>query len=117
MTTDATPTEEDLLDDIGHDFAILEIVQQQIAFGTWAIGLVAGHRFEALLFPGHAANPAFELGDSRISKLWVQRLADRVAVANFDRGWDVRPAGEVAAAIVDFLAEGLATRVFGTRAV
>ncbi len=24
MTTDATPTEEDLLDDIGHDFAILE---------------------------------------------------------------------------------------------
>lgn len=24
--------------------------------GTWAVGLVAGHRFEALVFPDHADN-------------------------------------------------------------
>jgi len=29
-------------------------------------------------------------------------------VVNFDRGWDIRPADATAAAIVDFLAAGLA---------
>ena len=49
-----------------------------------------------------------ELGDTRISKLWLQRIADKTTVANFDRGWDHRPANTIAARIVDFLAAGLA---------
>jgi hypothetical protein len=81
--------------------------------GTWVTGLVAGHRFQALVFPGHADDPSWELGESRISKLWVQRLADRAVVFNFDRGPD-QPAQDAAAArVVEFLAANLAERVFG----
>jgi hypothetical protein len=46
----------------------------------------------------------------------VQRLADKTEVANFDRGWDVRPTSDEAAAIVDFLAAGLAQHIFGADA-
>jgi hypothetical protein len=73
---------------------------------------MAGHRFDALVFPEHAANPEYELGESRISKLWVQRLADKRTVFNWDRGADVSAADETAQAIVDFLAEGLADHIF-----
>jgi len=52
------------------------------------------------------------LGDSRISKLWLQRIADKTTVVNFDRGWDHRPANAAAVAIVDFLAAGLAELVY-----
>ena len=68
---------------------------------------MAGHRFEALVFPDHAEHPEYELGDSRISKLWVRRSADKVVVANFDRGWDLRPTTPMAEQIVDLLAAGL----------
>jgi hypothetical protein len=81
--------------------------------GTWVIGLVAGHRFQALVFPGHAEDPGHELGESRISKLWVQRLSDRAVVFNFDRGEDLPARGEAARAVVEFLAGSLARRVFG----
>ena len=77
------------------------------------IGTVQGHRFDGLVFPEHAECPDYELGDSRISKLWLQRLADKKCVANFDRGWDVRPTTKIAAAIVDFLAAGLAEHTYG----
>lgn len=81
--------------------------------GTWVIGLVAGHRFQALVFPGHAENPDYELGDSRISKLWVQRVSDGRVVFNWDRGADVPAHDAAARAVVDFLAAGLAEHVFG----
>ena len=83
------------------------------AGGTWVIGLVAGHRFQALVFSDHAENPAWELGASRISKLWVQRLSDRTVVFHFDRGLDVPAPDAAARAVVEFLAEGLVERVFG----
>jgi hypothetical protein len=76
-------------------------------------GTLAGHRFDALVFPGHADNPDWELGDSRISKLWVQRREDHETVFNWDRGSDLPPADELTGAIVDFLAAGLAQHVFG----
>jgi hypothetical protein len=76
------------------------------------IGLLAGHRFQALMFEEHADDPAWELGASRISKLWVQRLSDRAVVFNWDRGLDV-PAREVPAReVVRFLTTELADRVF-----
>ena len=83
------------------------------AGGTWVIGLVAGHRFQALVFPEHAENPDYELADSQLSKLWVQRLCDGAVVFNWDRGADVPAADAVAARVVDFLAAGLAEHVFG----
>jgi len=64
-------------------------------------------------FAEHAECPDYELGDSRISKLWLKRpgRAGR-RLANFDRGWTIRPATKTAQAIVDFLAAGLAELVY-----
>src|SRR5688500_6011605 len=47
-----------------------------VGTGLWATGTVGGFAFEALVFPAHAANPEWELGTSRISKLHLRRLAD-----------------------------------------
>jgi hypothetical protein len=80
--------------------------------GVWVIGLVAGHRFQARVFEDHADDPAWELGVSRISKLWVQRLADRAVVFNWDRGPDVPAQNPIARAVVRFLTTELADRVF-----
>jgi hypothetical protein len=101
-------------DDFGDDLSFTHLNPRPGCAGTWIAGQVAGHRFEALVFRDHAENPDFELGTSRISKLWVQRLADRATVVNFDRGWDVRPTDDLAARIADFLAAGLAEHVFGS---
>ena len=79
--------------------------------GAWVIGLLAGHRFQALVFPEHAENPEYELGLSRISKLWVQRVSDGV-VFNFDRGLDLSARDARAQEVVDFLTAELARRVF-----
>ena len=79
---------------------------------THFTGTLNGHRFDALVFSAHAECPDYELGDSRISKLWLQSLADHRVVANFDRGWDIRPTTKTATAIVDFLAAGLADCVY-----
>ena len=79
--------------------------------GTWVTGTIAGHKFQALVFPEHAESEAFELDDSRISKLW---LADANGeVANFDRGWDRQPTNDTAKTIVGLLSAGLAEYVFG----
>lgn len=82
--------------------------------GIWVRGNIAGHRFEALVFPGHAESESYELGDSRISKLWLRDNATKAEVASFDRGWDRQPATDAAKAIVDVLAAGLAETIFGT---
>ncbi|MFN9287692.1 MAG: hypothetical protein ACK6EB_06430, partial [Planctomyces sp.] len=81
--------------------------------GTWVSGTIAGHNFQILIFPEHAESEEYELGTSRISKLWLRRQADRGVVANFDRGWDIEPATDTAREIVDFLAAGIAEHVFG----
>jgi hypothetical protein len=99
--------------DIAEDLRITKTTRRAAGAGTWVIGNVAGHRFDALVFPEHAECPEFELEDSRISKLWIKRLSDERTVCNFDRGWDVRPTTKLAAAIVDFLAAGLAEHTYG----
>jgi len=103
-------TNDDL--EIGDDLTITKTTRQAAGAGTWVCGRLNGHRFDALVFRQHAENPDYELGESQISKLWVQRLADKIEVANFDRGWDVRPTTDEAAAIIDFLAAGLADHIF-----
>ncbi len=79
--------------------------------GKWVLGLLAGHRFHALVFAEHAHCDDHELGESRIAKLWVQRIADNAVVYNFDRGLDVPPQDATAREIVDFLIAGLAEHV------
>ena len=97
---------------IGDDLVIVKTTRRHAAAGTWVKGTISGHRFDALVFPEHAECPDYELGDSRISKLWLQSLADHRVVANFDRGWDIRPNTKITKAIVDFLAAGLAEHVY-----
>ena len=98
--------------EIGDDLIITEMTRRLTGGGIWVSGSIAGHRFQALVFAEHAECPDYELDDSRISKLWIQRIADRQMVANFDRGWDHHPANPTAAKIVDFLADGLAEHVY-----
>ena len=102
---------EDL--DLGFDLQFTGTKQRASVGGTWVSGTIHGHRFDALVFPEHATNPDFEIGDSRISKLWVQRLADQKQVYNWDRGLDQKPADKTVAAIVDFLCAGLAEHTYG----
>jgi hypothetical protein len=99
--------------DVGDDFEVLRVTRRHSGGGSWVTGTLAGHRFEALVFPAHAENPEWELGESRISKLWVRRQANRWVVFNWDRGADVPPADELAAEIVDFIAGGLADFIYG----
>ena len=101
-------------DDLGDSLKITKTEGRQLnAPGTWVSGTIAGHAFQVLVFEGHAENEEYELGTSRISKLWLRRQADRQVVANFDRGWDVEPTTDIAREIVDFLAAGIAEHVFG----
>ena len=81
--------------------------------GNWVSGTIAGHTFEALVFAEHAESESFELADSRISKLHLTHEVTKRTVANFDRGWDIAPTTELAKAIVDVLAAGLAETIFG----
>ena len=86
---------------------------RELIGGQWVIGTIAGHRFDALVFEEHALDPGYELGESRISKLWIKRLADNRTVFNWDRGSDVEAADGLTKQIVDLLAAGLAEMVFG----
>ena len=99
--------------EIGKDLRITKTTRRAAGAGTWVIGTLNGHRFHALVFPEHAECPEFELGDSRISKLWIRRHSDGSIICNFDRGWDIRPTTKAAAAVVDFLAAGLAEHTYG----
>ena len=100
--------------DIGHDLIITQTSRRACGGGTWVNGRLSGHRFEALVFPEHADNPEWEIPDSRISKLWIQRLADKQTVFNWDREADVPVADPTAQAIVDFLAAGLADHIYAS---
>ena len=96
----------------GDDLTFTRQTPRDTGGGTWVIGLLAGHRFHALVFPEHAESADYELGASRISKLWVQRQADRAVVFNWDRGPDVPAHDPTARAVVRFLTAELADRVF-----
>lgn len=104
-----TPDNADLLATLN----LTRIERRTSAGGAWVSGTIAGHRFEALVFPEHAESESYELADSRISKLWLGEVATQREVANFDRGWDLLPTTPAAKAIVDLLAAGLAETVWG----
>ena len=106
------PPNDDL--DVGHDLEITKTTRRASGAGRWVSGTLSGHRFEALVFPEHAANPEWEIGDSRISKLWIQRQADKRDVFSWDRGPDVSAADDTTAQFVDFLAGGMADFIYAT---
>ena len=97
----------------GDDLVIARKKRRKVDAGTWVDGTIHGHRFSALVFPEHAENANWEIGKSRISKLWLQRQADATMVYNWDRGLDVAAADATAEAIVDFLSDGLAQYIYG----
>jgi hypothetical protein len=99
--------------DLGDDLVITKTTRRASGGGSWVSGRLCGHRFDALVFPEHAENPEWEIGDSRISKLWVQRLSDKKTVYNWDRGLDVAAGDGKVQAVVDFLGAGLAEHVYG----
>lgn len=99
---------QDQIEDLFETLEITKIMPRKHVGGTWINGKIGGHAFNALVFTDHAEIPEYELDQSRISKFWLRRKCDRVVVANFDRGWDVRPATPMAEAITELLMEGLA---------
>ena len=109
ISDDQNPAEFDL----GDDLEITKTTRQAAGDGTWVIGTIAGHRFNALVFHRHANTSDWELEDSRISKLWIERIADHREVFSWDRGPDCPAEDETVAAIVDFLVAGLADHIFG----
>ena len=98
----------------GSDLRITKTTRRAAGAGTWVIGTVHGHRFDALVFPEHALNADFELGESRISKLFIKSTTSNLSVVEFDRGWSIRPKNEVAARIAEFLQATLADRIWGS---
>jgi hypothetical protein len=94
--------------DHANDFQITKATRRYAGSGTWVCGRIWGHRFSALVFPEHAMNREWEIGDSRISKLWIKRLDDERTVFNWDRGADVPAADEQTELIVEVLTDGLA---------
>ena len=100
------------LNGLGDDLELTSIRTRKNAPGTWVHGTFAGHRFEALVFPRHAENPDFEIGNSRISKLWIKRLADGLTVYSWDRGMEIPINGDYTARIVDYLCARLADAAY-----
>ena len=98
--------------DVGFDLELTTVDRITGEGGTWVYGTLHDHRFTALVFPAHAENESYEIGTSRISKLWVQRLADKTTTYNWDRGLDQPAADALTQAIVDFLAGGLANGIY-----
>lgn len=99
--------------DLLETMQINKLQRRSVGGGAWVVGTIGGHRFDALVFPEPATNREWEVGgDSRISKLWVQRISDKATVYNWDRGADIEPTNEIAGAIVNVLAAGLAETIF-----
>jgi hypothetical protein len=101
--------------DIGDDLEITKIGRRRQCGGTWICGTIAGYRFSALVFPEHADDSNWEIGRSRISKLWLAKTSNKETVYNWDRGLDFPAASDKAQAVVDFLCEGLADYVYPTQ--
>ena len=103
--------EEDF--EVGEDLEIIKTTRRAAGSGTWVIGSLNNHHFEALVFPEAASHREWEVnGDSRISKLCIRRLSDQKIVFDWDRGENVRAESPAVQKIVDFLCAGLAESIF-----
>ena len=66
------------------------------------------------MFPEHAENLEWEIGNSRISKLFVERLADGQTVYAWDLGESCPALTGEATEIVEFLSAALADVIYST---
>jgi hypothetical protein len=112
MTTNRKTTNARAKAELGDDLRITKTTRRASGGGTWVCGTIAGYRFDALVFPDHAECPDWELGESRISKLWIAKLSNKETAFNWDRGMDIPAASAKTQAVVDFLAAGLATLLY-----
>lgn len=99
-------------DDLGDDLVISSVQPRWACGGVWVRGTIAGHRFEALVFPRPAMRAEWELHGGRIAKLWLQRLSDGHVVFKWDRGMVTPARTSASGEVADFLAAGLADYVF-----
>jgi len=96
------------------DLKITKIERRTSCGGAWVRGTVNDTmRFDALVFAEHAECEEYELGRSRISKLWIQDRKTKTTLFNFDRGLDVPATSTEVQVVVDFLSVGLADLVWG----
>ena len=98
--------------DLGSDLHITKVEKRTSAPGAWVTGTLHGHKFQALVFPEHAECSEYEIGDSKISKLWIRCESQKKTVYNWDRGADIPPANTLVTKIVGFLCAGLADHIF-----
>ncbi len=98
--------------DVGNDLVITKINPRTGVGGAWVSGRLNGHCFEALVFPEKAQRSEWELHGSRVSNLWLRRLADKEVVFAWDRALVTPAQTEMAQQIVDFLTAGLADHVY-----
>lgn len=95
------------------ELKITKVSGERNVGGVWVIGTVDNYKFNALVFAEHALCESFELGQSKISKLWMRDSKTGKEVYNFDRGLDVPAANAETQQVVGFLAEGLADLIHG----
>lgn len=103
-------THEEL--DLDDDLEITKATRRHSGGGIWVRGILAGHSFEALVFADHAEVAAYELEESRISKLLIRRAKDRQTTYHWDRGLVLPAADELTQSIVDLLVGGLADCIY-----
>jgi hypothetical protein len=91
---------------------IIDLHRRRPVGGVWVAGTVGEYRFQALVFSQHALNPDWEIGQSRISKLWVQHMQFQEPVYNWDRGLDIPAPTRAVQQMVDRLTKVIASHVF-----
>jgi len=99
--------------DMAADLRITKLERRTTSGGAGGGGTIGEYFFDALVFAEHADCPDWELGQSRISKLWIARLKNKETIFHWDRGLDTPATSAKTQAIVDFLAADLAKRIYG----
>ncbi len=88
-------------------------ISKRSSGSAWVRGTINNeYRFDALVFAEHAECEEYELGRSKISKIWIREIHTKRTMFNFDRGLDVAAVDIPTQIVVDFLCHGLSDLVF-----
>src|SRR5262245_26790975 len=88
---------------IEHDLHITEVTKTPNDKGRWVSGTIDGHLF-SVFFDGQVI-PDWQMNNTRMSRLWLHRLADNQTVFRWHYGQCLPAADDRAKAVVDFLAD------------